>query len=366
MIITLLVFLLILGLLVFVHEFGHFWVAKRLGIKVHEFAFGFKPRLLAWKRGETEYAINLIPLGGYVRLEGEQEDTGKKGSFMGQSASTRAAVLVAGVVMNLILAWVLLTLTYGLGSYPLTPTFDKHAGIARTSDVVVVSVSPNSPAEASGIKVGDHITAINNQPVIDSSSLTETIKTYVGQKIMITYRRDNQVYEVRATPRSNPPANEGAFGIGTGELASVKVSWLQAPWYALRELGSEIQGTFVGFTDFVKRLVVKQEVSENVSGIVGIGAATGIVRRLGIAPLLQFIALISTNLAVVNILPILPLDGGHLLVTAIEAITRRKVRDVYRYWVTMAGLAAILILFVVVTYRDFITFSIFERLKNLF
>src|SRR6266542_6577053 len=110
MLITLLIFIFILGLLVFVHEFGHFWMAKRVGIKVHEFAFGFKPRLYAWKRGETEYAINALPFGGYVRLEGESENTGK-GSFMAQKPGKRALVLVAGVGMNLVLAWFLLTLS---------------------------------------------------------------------------------------------------------------------------------------------------------------------------------------------------------------------------------------------------------------
>src|SRR5690606_26942825 len=125
----------------FVHEFGHFWVAKRSGVKVHEFAFGFRPRLFAWKRGETEYAINLIPLGGYVRLEGETEDTGKKGSFAAKPPKVRAAVLVAGVLMNVLLAWILLAISYAVGSYPISPTYHKHPGVIAQTQVVIVHVS---------------------------------------------------------------------------------------------------------------------------------------------------------------------------------------------------------------------------------
>jgi regulator of sigma E protease len=366
MFLTLLIFILILGLLVFVHEFGHFWVAKKLGVTVHEFAFGFKPRLFSWKRGGTEYAINAIPLGGYVRLEGESEDTGKKGSFMAKSPKERALVLVAGVVMNLILAWVLLTITYVIGSYPLSNTFGSHAGVEGSRVVVVTLVSPNSPAQQAGIKAGDQIIALNGQSVEDAVALTETIKQQAGKEITIRYSRNGQESDTKTTPRVNPPAGEGAFGIGTGEASLLKAPWYKAPFIAVLEVGSQIKNSFVGFFQFVGQLIVRQEVNEDVSGIVGIGAATGIVRRLGIGPLLQFTALISTNLAVINILPILPLDGGHLLFAGLEAWRKKPIKDLYRQWMAIAGLAAILLLFLVVTYQDFLRFAIIDRIKDIF
>jgi regulator of sigma E protease len=372
MLLTLIIFILILGLLIFVHEFGHFWAAKRSGVIVHEFAFGFKPRLFAWKRGETTYAINLIPMGGYVRLEGENEEasTGagdsKKGSLMAQPPKKRAFIMVAGVTMNLILAWILLTFTYALGSYPLTPTFDAHPGLDQQANVILAKINPNSPAATAGFAVGDKVVAIAGQSVTSAQHLTEMIKQQTGQPIEVQYQRHGVTQTATVTPRVNPPAGEGALGVTLGEATVVRTAWYKAPWVALLEVGSEIKSTFVGFATFVANLFVKGEVSKDVSGIIGVGSAVGVVRRLGVAPLMQFTAYISTNLAVINILPILPLDGGHLLFVIIEAIRKKRVNLVYKNWVAVAGLAAILLLFLVVTYQDILTFSIVDRLKALF
>lgn len=365
MLITLLVFIFILGLLIFVHEFGHYWVAKRSGITVREFAFGFKPRLVAWKRGETEYAINLLPFGGYVRLEGESENTGKK-SYMAQSPGVRAKVIVAGVVMNIILAWFLLTLTYGFGSYPLSSTFGDHPGLLTQANVVVANVTADSPAQAAGLQAGDKVTTVNNQAITSANDFSTQVKKMAGEPITLTYVRGNRSQNLTVTPRLNPPAGQGALGIETTEATVVRAVWHKAPAIAILEIGSEIRSSFVGFGQFVGRLLIRQEVSQDVTGIVGISSATGVVRRLGIAPLMQFTALISVNLAVINILPILPLDGGHLLFLAIEALRKRAVKEVYRQWVALAGLGFILLLVLVVTYQDFIHFAIFDRLKNIF
>ncbi|HEY1074208.1 MAG TPA: site-2 protease family protein [Patescibacteria group bacterium] len=369
MLITFLVFIFILGLLVFVHEFGHFWVAKRSGIKVHEFAFGFRPRLFSWKRGDTEYAINLLPLGGYVRLEGEDQDPSQakktKDSFAAQPVGVRAAVLVAGIVMNLVLAWALLTATYSVGSLPLSPSFAEHPGLDIQPVIILADVTVGSPAQIAGLRPGDTITAINGESLTSVQSLVSTIQSQAGKEISLTYIRDGRTVEVHATPRENPPVGEGALGIAPQEVSHVRAAWYRAPFIAIREVGAEIKGSFLGFIGFVQRLVVKQEVSEDVSGIIGVGALTGTVRRLGVGPLMQFMALISTNLAVINILPILPLDGGHLLFVGLEALRRKPVPEKYRQWVALAGLAAIGLLFVIVTYQDLLRFSIFDHLKSL-
>lgn len=366
MFVTLLVFILILGLLVFVHEFGHFWVAKRLGVKVHEFAFGFKPTLFSWQRGETKYAINAIPLGGYVRLEGESNDTGKPGSFMAKPPAHRVLILIAGIGMNLVLAWVLLTVTYGIGSYALSPTFASHPGVMKDSTLVLVDVRDNTPAAEAGLKVGDTVVSVDGQPITSPQGLSQIVQDKAGQPVELLVTRDNVDMTVTVMPRKYPPTGEGPLGVGTGETVKVKSTWLQAPIFALRELGSQITTTIYYIGQFFGNLFTEQKVSDEVSGIVGIGAATGVVRRLGIGPLIQFIALISTNLAVVNLLPILPLDGGHLLFTVIEAVRKRPVKEKYRQIVAMTGLAAILLLFIVVTYKDILRFSIFERIGNLF
>lgn len=366
MLTTLLLFLLILGLLVFVHEFGHFWAARKVGVTVHEFAFGFKPRLFAWKRGETEYAINLIPLGGYVRLEGEEEDTGKKGSLMAKKPGQRAFIFVAGVLMNLLLAWILLTAAYTIGSYPLTPTFGNHTGLASYSAAVITDVSANSPASAAGLQAGDTVRFVNAEQIDSANELIEFLKQNAGQEVTIKFDRGAESQTVTLTPRVDPPAGEGAVGIAIGESTLVRAPWYKAPFVALQELGSSIAATFVGFVSFLHQLIVRQEVSQDVSGIVGVGAAVGIVRKLGIGPLLQFTALISTSLAVINIMPIPVLDGGHLLFLAAEAVRKKPVNDTVRAYLTAAGLVLILVIMLSVTYQDFLRFSIFENIKQLF
>lgn len=365
MVTTLVVFILILGLLVFVHEFGHFWAAKKSGVKVHEFAFGFKPRLFSWKRGETEYAINLIPLGGYVRLEGEQEDTGKD-ALSAQPALTRVIVLLAGIVMNLVLAWVMLIGAYGLGSYPLTTTFGAHPGVEYNAKVIIGKISENSPATSAGLKEGDEIVAINGQTIPNADAVVNSVNENRDKEISVTYLRNNQKSDTHLTPRAHPPAGEGALGITMGEASTVKVAWYKTPWVALLELGSQIKGSLVGFLGFVSQLVTKQKIGEEVTGIIGVGAATGVVRQLGIGPLMQFIALISTSLAVINSLPLLPLDGGHVLFVILESIRKKPIESMYRQWVAMAGLIGIGILFLVVTYQDILRFSVIERIKNIF
>lgn len=367
MLVTFVLFILILGLLVFVHELGHFLIAKKNGVTVHEFAFGFKPRLVAWKRGDTTYAINAIPLGGYVQMEGEQSDTGKKGSFASKSPGARFAVLIAGVTMNAILAWVLLTITYAIGSMPLTDTFATHAGVTVPTEVAIANVVPNSPAEQSGLKAGDTIVSVDATPVTDPDQLVDLIKAKAGSEIALAIVRDGVASTVKTTPRLNPPAGEGSLGIAPGiRRGIVKVAWYKAPGAAIQEVGSQISGSVKGFGAFVKQLVVKQEVSEDVTGIIGVGAVTGVVRQLGIGPLLQFVALISTNLAVLNLLPILPLDGGHILFVILEKLRGKPVEDKYKQGVAMAGLAAILLLFVVVSYQDVLRFDILGRIKDIF
>ncbi len=366
MLITGLVFILILGLLVFVHEFGHFWVARKVGVTVHEFAFGFRPRLFSWKRGETTYAINLIPLGGYVRLEGEDADTGKKGSLMGKPPVKRILIFIAGVVMNLVLGWLLLVLAYGIGCYSLSPTFESHAGVVTDRSIYVGTVNPNSPASVAGLHKGDKIVAVAQQPVADALPMIQIFKQKAGQSVDVTYERQGVKAETQLVPRQNPPQGEGAIGITVEQSSITRTAWYRAPWVALQETGAEIKSSFVGFIGFISKLIVRQQVDENVAGIVGVGSAVGVVRRLGISTLMQFTALISINLAVLNILPVPPLDGGHVLFTALEAIRKKPVKEAYRGWITIGGLIAILLLFVIVTYQDLARLAIFESLKHLF
>jgi regulator of sigma E protease len=365
MLITIALFLFILGLLVFVHEFGHFWVAKRLGVTVHEFAFGFRPRLFAWHRNGTDYAINLLPLGGYVRLEGEDEESHKPGSFANKPAWVKALILVAGVTMNIVLAWFVLFLAYTIGSSALSPTFANQPFVHVNAQVFVDTVEPNTPAAAAGLKSGDQLLAINGQTMATADDFVNVTKQDVGKPITIKLERDSQTLNVMATPRVNPPAGQGALGISLAESATVRVPWYQAPISAASEVGSEIKLTFVGLWQFFRDLVVAHQVSPDVSGIVGVGVATGIVRRLGVGSVLQFISLISVNLALINILPIAPLDGGQLLFVILEKVSKRTL-DQVKNWASVAGLAVLLLFAIFITYKDVIRFDVISRIVHLF
>lgn len=363
--VTFIIFIIILGLLVFVHELGHFLTAKAIGVRVNEFAFGFKPRLWSKKIGETEYAINAIPLGGYVRMEGEDEKAGKR-SFLAQKPGKRMLVLLAGVVMNAVLAWVLITIVYIVGTIPLSATLASHNGVEKVGTITISEVKANSPAQKAGIVANDKIVKINGAGNELSSDLISSLKSHPGQPIVLNIDHNGTTRSVTIAPRVNPPAGEGALGIVMLDNVIVKAPWYKAPFIAIEELGSEIKATVVGFGGFIADLFISHKVNQNVSGIVGVGVATGVVRQLGLAALIQFVALISINLAVVNLFPILPLDGGHVLTTIIEMVTKKPVPDWLKEKSAMIGLALIALLFVVVTYHDIINFDVLARIKSVF
>ncbi|MEK7171118.1 MAG: site-2 protease family protein [Patescibacteria group bacterium] len=362
MIVTLLVFIAVLGIMVFVHELGHFLVAKKSGVKVEEFAFGFRPRLWSKTVGETTYAINLIPLGGYVKMFGEQDGQTGPRSFKSKNPSTRLAILVAGATMNLLMAWVILTILFMTGFQPFTPNASRNPFITEKPATVIAKIVPGSPAELGRFQLDDQIIAVNGQALEDGAGFVEKIRALNGQSATVTVKRGSLTLDLAVTPRVNPPAGQGAIGVAVGSSGQVRSVWYKAPVAAFYETGRVIAISTVGFVDFVKNFVIKQEVSENVTGIVGVGQLTGVARRMGFDYLAQLVALISIGLGVVNLMPILPLDGGHIAVLAYERVTRRSLTERQFSIFATAGLAFILLMFVVVTFKDFIRFDVIGRL----
>lgn len=361
--VTFIVFVLILGLLVFVHELGHFLMAKRAGVKVEEFAFGFRPRIWGKKVGETIYAINAIPLGGYVLMEGETEKAGPR-SFMALSPLKRVPILLAGVVMNAVLAWILITVIYIVGALPLSDSLAAHPGVSQHTKITITQVMSGSPAANEGLKTGDVITAIDRDHQAGTDTLIRDTTNHPGVPVVLTVNRGGRTFDITVTPRIHPPAGQGAIGIVMETESRVRTAWYRAPFVAILELGSEVKATVYGLSNFAQNLVVHQRVGQDVSGLIGIGEATGVVRRLGFTSLLQFIGIISINLAVVNLVPILPLDGGHVVLSFYEAWRKRPVSDETKGRFAAAGLLLIGVVFVVVTYHDAVQFQVFGRLRS--
>ena len=366
---TIAVFIAVLGLLVFVHELGHFVMAKRAGMRVDEFGFGFPPRLFGIKKGETLYSINAIPLGGFVKIVGEDgSEINDPQSFANKSYWHRFSVLVAGVTMNVILAWVLMSIGMGVG---LPTVLDENSqlpksAMVRNSSVGVLETAPESPAQRAGLKPADVIAKINGEE-IDSIKEAQTItQNQAGIPTAYTIKRGSEIFDATITPRANPPTGEGFLGIALGEIALVSYPWYEAIWHGLVYTINLLVYTVSAFWSLIVGAFQGADVGAALSGPVGIAVLTRDVTRLGFIYLLQFTALLSINLAIINIVPFPALDGGRILFLAVEKLRGKKMNPKAEVWANTIGFMLLLLLMVGVTVHDFDKFNIISRVKNLF
>ena len=360
MILTIIVFVLILGILIFSHEFGHFVSAKKAGMKVEEFGFGFPPRIFGIKKGETLYSLNLIPIGGFVKIHGQDgPQEGKKRlkkdkrAFYSRPIWQRAIVLAMGVIMNLFLAAVLLSIVHGIG---IPTIIGADSTQVKNAQIQIVEVAQNSPAEEVGLKIGDSIkefSIFNSQFLINEvEDVQRLVARYAGEEITLVIKRGNETLEKTLIPRISPPEEEGPIGIALAKVGIVKHSWYAAIWQGFKTTG-ELTITFVGlFYQLFKTLIVRGELMEEVAGPVGIAVLTSQITKLGLVYILQFAALISINLAIINIIPFPALDGGRLLFLAIEKIKKSPVSAKIERTVNGIGFALLIGLMILVTFRD--------------
>lgn len=347
MLLTIVSFIVLMSVLVFVHEFGHFIVAKRNHIVVEEFAFGFPPRLIkVAERGGTVYAINAIPFGGYVRLRGE-DDPSLPGSFAAAPKLARVATLLAGPVMNLLLAVVLFAVLVQVSG---VPDYSKVSNGAE-----IGAVSPDSPAAQAGLRVGDRIIAANGSPVKNFNDLVTATRANLGQPVTYRIERGSQQLDVTLTPRVNPPPGEGAVGIASAAPPMRPAR----PWESL-VAGLQNVWALIVLTFQVPAALIRQGRPIGDAGFmgpVGIAAVTGQVVRSSLAiesilPVVQFVAALSTALGLTNILPVPGLDGGRLLFVLIEAVRRKRVEPAQEGLVHLAGLGLLLVLVAMLTVHE--------------
>ena len=354
---TILILLVVLSLLVFVHEFGHFITAKLTGMKVEEFGFGFPPRLTGIERGGTIYSINWIPLGGFVRIKGESgDDRHDRDSFAGRSAWQRAAVLCAGVAMNLVLAWFALSLGFFIGLPQMAEDLPAGAQVADRR-IQIYSVLQDTPAGAAGIQPGDTILTLDGASVVDPQFFRDYTAAHGGRAMIVGLLRDDKPVDVTVTPRTLAETGRPGIGVSLIETGLVSYAWYLAPiqglaatWYFIREILSS-------FWTLLSGLFTAHRVTVEFSGPVGIAVMTAEVVRMGFRYLLQFTALLSVNLAVVNILPFPALDGGRVLFLIIERVRRRAVSAKLENLIHNIGFAFLMLLVLVITYRDVVKFG---------
>ncbi len=351
MLVTILAFFLVLLVLVIVHEWGHFYAAKKTGMVVEEFGFGFPPRAASIKHKGTRYSFNWLPLGGFVKIQGENGDDDRTGSFSTKSIPKRFIVLAAGCIMNLVLAWVLLSISLAAGTPQPIGEVNKDA-IRENTRVIVGLVGAGSPAEAAGFKSGDVVLKINNMPVSSFQVFQEQTRAHAGKNVEYTVQRDGETKTLNAVPRENPPAGQGMIGVQLSEWAEVSYPWYSSAWKGLVLTWDFLKMTLDGFGQLIGQLFGGPKVAGEVAGPIGIAVLTGKFAKMGIVALLQFTALLSINLAIINALPIPALDGGRILFLLVEGIRGKKVRAKVEQWSHAIGFALLLALMVVVTIKD--------------
>ncbi len=356
---ALLIFIAILVVLIWVHELGHFTAAKLFGIKVDEFSIGFPPRLFSVQWGETRYSFNLLLLGGYVSIRGENDstDVNDKRSMASRARPIQALVIVAGIVMNLLFGWLVLSTGYLVGT-PATADSSIY-GTLQNPQVEVVEVLPGSPADVAGVKAGDTIDTITS----GTASLTPapgnrglSTQTFIGahqnESLIFTITHDKVMKTVLVVPKAGIVEGKKVVGIVMDDVGLLKLpihlALIQGAISA-KDVTVQTAESLSGFFGSVLR--GKADLN-SVSGPVGIASVGAGAVKDGFAAAAFLTALISINLALMNLLPIPGLDGGRLLIIIIESIIRRPVAPKVVGYLSIAGFALIILLMVAVTYHD--------------
>jgi regulator of sigma E protease len=428
MFLTVILFILVLSLLVFFHELGHFITAKKLGMKVDEFGFGFPPRffglvrekveekqlvneteevtiisspLTSLSKGEgkiitdviqdvvevkaktkwkfiwgskeqhpeqTIYSINWIPLGGFVKIHGEAGDLkNDPRSFSNRPVWQRFIVLVAGVFMNFVFAAALLSVGFAIGLPSSVDDSISPSAKLSNEKIQIMTIAPGSAAESVGLQVGDEVLSLDDKIFTTAESARDYIKGRGEESIKFLLQRGEEKISITATAQALPSTNEVMVGVGL-----IKTALISFPWYLAVVKGFEATIVFsweviLAFGNLLWNLIVHHSVSVDLAGPVGIAVMTGQAAAMGIIYLIQFAAILSINLAVINILPFPALDGGRLLFLIVEKIRGRAANEKFETTVHNLGFVLLLLLVAMVTFNDVARFGgqIIGVIKNL-
>lgn len=420
------VFILVLGVLVFIHEFGHFLLAKRAGVRVETFSLGFGPRLVGWKRGDTDYRISAIPFGGYVKMTGEdpkQEGAEREDSFAKKSVAARLKIVLAGPTMNLLLPFLLMPLVYLVGieqprylempavvgwveedspaakagfqpgdkilriqgeevlnweeakilfaanpdqslqveflregeelKTQITPESTGYeggwTGLDHERPALVGAVSPDMPAEKAGLQAGDRIVSINGIDIRNWDQMAMIIRAHPEEPLSIEIQRADETVSVTASPTLDPETETGFLGIAYQEATVLKRFGL---WESLKNGGRDVGRSFALTFYVLGKLFTGGLSIKTLGGPILIAKMTGDAARVGIASLLSFVAFLSLQLGILNLLPIPVLDGGHILFLSAEALLRRPVNVKIREAAQQVGFILLLLFVLIISYND--------------
>lgn len=349
---SIIIFILIFSFLVIIHELGHFWAARAAGVKVEEFGLGLPPRIWGKRIGQTLYSFNWIPFGGFVKLKGEGSEEKGKDSMQNVSYGWRFLIMVGGVVMNLIGAYVLLSFGMWLGMPPLA-TDATQLGIdpaSLHSQVYVIEPQADMPAAKAGIAAGDIITKVDGREVKRVADLQAAVDGKRSVEVEVLRKNETKRFAVPTTTTEG----KSVIGVAADEIISrVKYPVLRVPIIAAQDFGNILAMIAKSIGAFAHQLFTTASVSTGVAGPVGIAKITAQAVQLGWMPVLQLMIFLSINLGLINLFPFPALDGGRLVFLIVEVITGgRKVPLVVENIIHNLGFMLLLALIVVVTYRD--------------
>lgn len=360
---SIIIFIIILLVLVVSHEWGHFIVAKKSGIRVDEFAFGMGPKLLSFKKGETTYKINALPIGGYVKIFGENPDEestngpDKDRSFINKPKYIQASVLLAGVVMNFLVAWLLLSVGY-MSGMPTSVSVAPAGSKVENQALTLVSISSGSPAEKAGLKIGDTIYNLATKDDATETPSTESVQYFVKRhstdEITVSFKRAKENKEVVLTPEVNKDSGAPMIGISMDVIGNLKLPLHKAAWEGLKLSSNIFVGTVKGFYTLIHDSILGKGNMSALTGPIGIVGVVGDAAEFGFIYLLSFTALISINLAVINLVPFPALDGGRLLFLLIEKIKGSRIKPAIANTANVIGFVLLMLLMVVITYHDIV------------
>ncbi len=340
MLLTIVSAVFVFGLLVLVHEWGHFITAKMTNMRVDEFAIGFGPKLISWQKGETLYALRAIPLGGFNRIAGmdldeEENDAGDRAYFK-RPIWARMIVILAGSVMNFVLPVILFFLIF------------LCVGVQTPStEPIVGAVMANRPAASAGIMAGDRITSINGQTINEWANISEVFKDSAGKPFEVTYLRGDESRHTTVIPVLDESSNRVVIGI-QGSVVSQEVSIGEAASLSVEKTWR----IFKAMLEALAMLVTKEGASSELSGPIGVAQMAGEVAQHGFIPLLNFAAFLSLNLGIVNLLPVPALDGGHFITLVIEAVRGKQMSKKAMYYIQAVGVVILMSLMIFATFND--------------
>jgi regulator of sigma E protease len=339
---TIIAFIFVFSILIFFHEFGHFIAAKASGVKVYKFAFGFGPRILGFTKNQTEYVICLIPLGGYVKMAGEMgqesaketsEEIPEEQRFDKKSLGIRALIVALGPFMNIATAVVIFSFIFFINGIPVVTNS-------------VSTVIENGPAEQAGIYSGDKIIAINSIKMEEPKRIANIINESSGEELQITLDREGEIIDVFIIPEYDDNYKKGLIGI-TFEVSVEKINIFSAFLKGLMTTGNIIKLIFSNTIE-----MITGKVPIEIAGPLGIAQMTGEAAKLGFLNLLYFTAILSIFIGLFNLLPIPILDGGHIIILAIEKLRGKPLEAEKINFMYLIGISLMIIIFVIATYKD--------------